>query len=395
MISLATLPTFTRLFPNFREQCIQLHTLLLPIATVLLVCSLIGELQHARSARPVLRSIAMTGVIVMAIAFYGDWSDLAADALKTVSDQMQANPERTAQRYLEVLVARENPADKTGWFGLPSGAQMVEAILWGFLSLIGLMAQFILWAAYLLQKFFVGLGYAFSPVFLGMLGLRSTSSIGVRYILGTIGILAWPLGWAAASIGTSNLIDLATEQGLIISTNIYGLQTILAGALIGAWIVVTTLLAPVIIQNALSSGMQIGSALLGGAVTAGAAAASGGVAAAASVASGGAGAVGMTLAAGAGAAGSLAGSTMQGGGPPLSGSVAAGIGSSRGSTGAKGASSSSGTASSGATSRSAGGAATGSTSSSQPGRSFQPNDPTGDREATTLVGPFQSKEAFQ
>ncbi len=69
MISLATLPTFTRLFPNFREQCMQLHTLLLPIATVLLVCSLIGELQHARSARPVLRSIAMTGIIVMAIAF--------------------------------------------------------------------------------------------------------------------------------------------------------------------------------------------------------------------------------------------------------------------------------------------------------------------------------------
>jgi hypothetical protein len=28
-------------------------------------------------------------------------------------------------------------------------------------------------------------------------------------IMGTIGILAWPLGWAAASIGTSNLIDVA------------------------------------------------------------------------------------------------------------------------------------------------------------------------------------------
>jgi hypothetical protein len=392
MIPLATLPTFARLFPNFRDQCLQLHTLLLPIATVLLVCGLIGEFQHARSARPVLRSIATTGVIVIAIAIYGDWTDLASDALKTVSDQMQANPERTAQRYLEVLVAKDVPAEKTGWFGLPSGAQMVEALLWGFLSVVGFIAQFTLWAAYLLQKFFVGLGYAFSPVFLGMLALRSTASIGVRYILGTVGILAWPLGWAAASIGTSNLIDLATEQGLIISTNVYGLQTILAGAFIGAWIVLTTLLAPVIIQGALSSGMQIGSALLGGAVTAGAAAASGGATAAASMATGGAGGVGMALAAGASAAGSLAGSTMQGGGPPLSGSMAGSLGFSRGAAGAQSAAATSATPSRSGERPTEGGASASRTSAPLTS-SFQSNDPTGDREASRLVGTSQSKEA--
>lgn len=395
MISLAALPTFARLFPNFREQCIRLHTLLLPIAMVLLVCGLINELQHARSARPVLRCIAVTGVIVMAIAFYGDWSDIVKDALKTVSDQMEANPERAAQRYMEVLVAKESPSDKASWFGLPSSAQMMESILWGFLSIVGLTAQFILWVAYLLQKFFAGLGYAFSPVFLGMLALRSTSSIGVRYILGSAGILAWPLGWAAASIGTSNLIDLATEQGLIISSSIYGLQTILAGALIGAWIVLTTLLAPVIIQSALASGMQIGSALLGGAVTAGAAAVSGGAAAAASVASGGIGAAGMALAAGAGAAGSLAGSTMQGGGPPLSGSLASRFGFGGGSQGGRNTSaspSSAGTQQQ-APEKSASGASSNPSFQSQ--SPFNSSDPTGDREAASIVGSPHSKEPIQ
>jgi hypothetical protein len=395
MMPLAALPTFARLFPNFREQCIRLHTLLLPIATVLLVCSLIGELQHARSARPVLRCLAVTGVIVMAIAFYGDWSDIIKDAFKTVSEQMEANPERSAQRYIEVLVAKESPSDKAGWFGLPSSAQMMESILWGFLSIIGLTAQFILWVAYLLQKFFTGLGYAFSPVFLGMLALRSTSSIGVRYILGSVGILAWPLGWAAASIGTSNLIDLATEQGLIMSSSIYGLQTILAGALIGAWIVLTTLLAPVIIQSALSSGMQIGSALLGGAVTAGAAAVSGGATAAASVASGGIGGAGVALAAGAGAAGSLAGSTMQGGGPPLSGAFAARLGASGGSQGTR--HNSSLPAASGSQGQSSAKSASGMTSSPsfQGQAPFNPADPTGDREASSLVAASQSKEPIQ
>ncbi len=384
MITLAALPTFARLFPNFRDQCIQLHTLLLPIATVLLVCALIGELQHARAARSALRAVAMIGVIVMAIAFFGDWTDMAQDALKTVSQQMQANPERAAQRYLEVLVAKENPSEKVGWFGLPTSAQMLDAILWGFLSVIGLLAQFILWAAYLLQKFFVGLAYAFSPVFLGMLGLRSTSSIGVRYIIGTLGILAWQLGWAAASIGTSNLIDLATEQGLVIASNIYGMQTILGGALIGAWIILTTLLAPVIIQRALSSGMQIGSALLSGAITSGAAAASGGVTAAATVASGGVGGVGMALAAGASAASSLAGSSMQGGGPPLSGSFASSFGFSGGSSTPQNASIS--PAQSPASEKAA-------SDMSQP--SFNPADPTGDREAADIVAATQPKEPHQ
>ncbi|MEY2598621.1 MAG: hypothetical protein RLZZ142_880, partial [Verrucomicrobiota bacterium] len=200
------------------------------------------------------------------------------------------------------------------------------------------------------------------------------------------------LGWAAASIGTSNLIDLATEQGLIIFTNVYGLQTILAGALIGAWIVLTTLLAPVIIQGALSSGMQIGSALLGGAVTAGAAAASGGATAAASMATGGAGGVGMALAAGASAAGSLAGSTMQGGGPPLSGSMAGSLGFSRGASGAQSAAATSAT-SSRSRERSTEGSASAPRTSAQPTSSFQSNDPTGDREASRLVGTSQSKEA--
>jgi hypothetical protein len=197
---------------------------------------------------------------------------------------------------------------------------MYEAVLWGILSLIGLLAEFLIWAAYIIQQFLVGLAYAFAPLFIGFLALRSTSSIGVRYIMGTVGILAWPLGWAAASIGTSNLIDVATEQGLVMVTVAYSLQTILAAAIIGGWIIITTLIAPVIIQMAISSGAQVGSALLGGALTAGAAAISAGTTTAASLASGGTGAMGMLAGAGAAAGGSMAGSAMQGGGAPLSGS---------------------------------------------------------------------------
>ena len=318
---LAALPTFERLFPNFQTQCTTLYTILLPIATVLLVTGLIAVVKHCQTPRSMVRPIVTTMMIVMAIALWGEWTDVAKSAFKTVITKMDANPEQAAQRYVDILVSKEQPKEKEGWFGLPSAAQMYEAILWGILSLIGLVAQFLIWAAYILQQFLVGLGYAFAPVFLGMLALRSTSLIGIRFIMGTVGILAWPLGWAAASIGTSNLIDVATEQGLVVLTNVYGLQTMLAAALIGGWIIVTTLIAPVIIQNAIATGAQVGGALLGGALTAGAAAVSAGVGTAAVLASGGTGATGALVGAGASAGESLAGATMHGGGPPLSGSL--------------------------------------------------------------------------
>ena len=322
MIFVASLPTFQRLFPNFQTQCTTLYTLLLPIATVLIVAGLVATIKHCQTPRSMVRPIITSMMIVMAIALWGTWTDTAKDGLKTVVAQMNANPAQAAQRYVDVLVSKEQPQQKSGWFGLPSSAQMYEAVLWGILSLIGLFAEFLIWVAYIIQQFLVGLAYAFAPLFIGFLALRSTSSIGVRYIMGTVGILAWPLGWAAASIGTSNLIDVATEQGLVMVTDAYSLQTILAAAIIGGWIIITTLIAPVIIQSAIASGAQVGSALLGGALTAGAAAISAGTTTAAGLASGGTGAMGMLAGAGAAAGGSMAGSAMQGGGAPLSGSLA-------------------------------------------------------------------------
>lgn len=321
IILAASLPTFQRLFPNFQTQCATLYTILLPVATVLIVAGLIATVKHCQTPRSMVRPIITSAMIVMTIALWGDWTDSAKDALKTVVSQMDANPQQAAQRYVDVLVSKEQPQQKSGWFGLPSAEQMYEAVLWGILTLIGLVAEFLIWAAYIIQQFLVGLAYAFAPLFIGFLALQTTRSAGVRYIMGTVGIISWPLGWAAASIGTSNLIDVATEQGLVISTDIYSLQTILAAAIIGGWIIITTLIAPVIIQYAVSSGAQIGSALLGGALTTGAAVVSAGATTAATLASSGATATGSIAGGGAAAATSLAGAAMQGGGGPLSGSL--------------------------------------------------------------------------
>ena len=216
---LAALPTFTRMFPNFKEQCVTLYTLLLPIAALLLVTGIVSAVQHSHSGRSILRVVTTTALLTMAIAFFGEWTDMAKDAMQTVVSQMQANPENVATRYLEVLVSKDVPQDKTGWFGLPSSAEMYEAILWGVLSLVGLVAQFVIWGAYILQQFFVGLSFAFAPLFIGMLALRSTSHIGARYILGTVGIIAWPLGWAAAVLPQHKMTPERGKNGPSLTHN--------------------------------------------------------------------------------------------------------------------------------------------------------------------------------
>ncbi|MEI6715755.1 MAG: hypothetical protein WCO60_18535 [Verrucomicrobiota bacterium] len=382
MIALAALPTFQRLFPNFQTQCTTLYTLLLPIAFVLLVAGLVGHVKQCSTPRSMVRPIISAMLVIMAIALFGEWTDLAKDALQTVVSKMDAHPEVAAQRYIEVLVAKTEPGEKHGWFGLPGAAEMYEAIVWGILTVVGLVAQFLIWVAYIIQQFLVGLSYAFAPFFLGLLALRSTSHIGARYILGTVGILAWPLGWAAASIATSNLIDVATEQGLVIATNVYGLQTIMAAATIGAWIILSTIIAPIVIQNAVSTGAQVGGALLGGALSAGAAALSAGTTTAASLATGGAGAAGMLAGAASAGAGSLAGSAMQGGGSSISGSMISSIAQSL----PRAQSASSGSASSGAT-QSSGGNQQSQASSAPP---FNPKDPSNDAEAECLAGSSQT-----
>jgi hypothetical protein len=381
MMPLAALPTFVRMFPNFHAQCVTLYTLLLPVAALLLVAGMVSEVRQSVSARSMLRVVTTTAVLTMTIGFFGEWTDLAKEAMQTVVSQMSANPEDAAKRYIEVLVSKEVPQDKSGWFGLPSSSQMYEAVLWGILSLVGLVAQFVIWGAYIIQQFFVGLSFAFAPLFLGMLALRSTSPIGVRYILGTAGIIAWPLGWAAASIGTSNLIDLATEQGLLVVSNIYGLQTILAGAVIGGWIILSTLIAPIIIQSAVTSGGQVGSALLGGALTAGGAAVSAGATTAASLATGGAGAVAMMAGAASASSGSLAGAAMHGGGSSINGSMISSIAQSL----PRAQASTAGSASS-ETSQSGGGSQQSQGSSAKP---YNAKDPGNDAEAEKLLSASQ------
>lgn len=314
--------SFAEIFPNFEDQIQKLFDLLLPVGAVLMITGLLSTMRYAYTPRSMMRALMTTVLITAALALWSDWMNLVQESTASLVDEMDASPSNTAERYID-LVTKNSSSERKFSILKINASFFIDLIVTGFLSMIGLIASAIIWVAYIIQKFFLGFAYAFAPLFLGMLALRSTNSIGLRYIMATVGILVWPVGWAAASVGTSNLIDIFVVQRFASFGGIYSQQAILGASIIGAWIIISTLVAPIVIQKVIASGANVGAALTSGGLTATADAGKAGLGAAATIAAtgatGGLAAGAMVAGGAAAAASSTAGSTMRGGGGGLSG----------------------------------------------------------------------------
>ena len=312
--------TFERIFPSFESQIQTLHNLLIPIAAVLMITGLISALRYAYTPRSQLRALMTLILITTAMAFWSDWMNLAQESTQSLVSQMNSNPENAANRYVDLIIEKSGNSEKPISILKIRLSIISDIFVTGVLKIIGVIATFIIWVAYIIQKFFLGFSYALAPIFLGMLALRSTSGISVRFIMSTVGILVWPLGWAAAAIATSNLIDVFTIQRFVNSSAVYSQQSTLGAGVIGLWIIVSTLLAPLVIQKVISSGANIGAALVSSTLSSAADAGKAGVGTAAAIALTGGGGAALAGIGGLAAAGSsAAGSTMRGGGGGFSG----------------------------------------------------------------------------
>ena len=324
---------FNTLFPNFLNQCAELNRALTPVACVLFVVGMVSStVTGQRSPGAYLRTIARTCAYIAVLALLLTWGNETATAIdETVKTTLQADPGAVFDQYQKALTVQKGTAteDKSWWDLLDSQA-IFEQLLSCFLWVVGWLASVIVFYAYLAQKFILYVGYGFAPLFVGFLAVRTLHSIGVSYLLGFVGVLCWPIGWAAASIMTKGLLDFMSDQSFLTLGGAsgaigYGLQNLIGVAVLGVWLIFSTIAAPVIIQKAISTGTQIGQALAGGAVTAGSSAAVSGAGAAAAYGSGGgflssvAGVVAGASSAMAGAAGaSLSGSSYSPAGSLLS-----------------------------------------------------------------------------
>ncbi len=314
---------FNTLFPNFLNQCAELNRVLTPVAIVLFVVGIISStVSGQRSASAYVRAIARTAAYVAVLASLLTWGNQVATAIdSTVKTTLQADPAAVQAQYQKALTMQKGTTGKSkSWWDLLDAQAIFESGLSCIMWFVGWLASVIVFYAYLAQKFILYVAYGFAPLFIGFLAVRTLHSIGASYLLGFVGVLCWPLGWGAASIMTKGLLDFMTDQsffalGAAPGGAGYALQNLIGVAVLGIWLIFSTIAAPIIIQKAIATGTQIGQALAGGAMTAGTAGAVAGAGAAAAI-----GGRGGALAAAAGLAGGAAAGTVGAAEASMSGS---------------------------------------------------------------------------
>jgi len=313
---------FNTLFPDFANQCAEMNRVLLPIAFVLLVIGIISStVTGQRSPGAYLRTFGRTLAFLAVLSQLTIWGNQITGIVdNTVKTTLNVDPAGVYQQYQQKLQVQKGTSSSGSWWDkLFDGQAVFETLISAVLLLLGFLASVIVFYAYLVQKFVLYLGYALSPIFVGFLAVRTLQSIGTSYLLGLAGVMLWPLGWGAAAIMTQGLLGFMTDQSFLSIGGVggaagYTLQNLIGVAVLGIWLIFSTIAAPVILQKAIATGAQIGSALASGAATAGTAAATTGASTAATIGSGGgAMAAAAGLAGGAVAAGTaLAGSSMSG-----------------------------------------------------------------------------------
>lgn len=332
---------FDTLFPNFTARCADLKSVLMPVAYLLLVAGMVSSMIAGhRSTRAVLQTLGRTIVYIIVLTQLVNWGNqitLITDT--TVRDVLQADPSNVYQQYNQALQAQQSGSSQNSWWQklFNVGTSIFEALISGLLWIFGLLASIIVFYAYLIQKFILYLGYALAPIFIGFLAIRALNQIGANYLLALVGVMLWPLGWAAASLVTGGLISFMTDQSFLWNQSLggaagYAFQNFIGVAVIGVWLIFSTIAAPLIMQRAITHGAQVGAALISGVTTAASTAVAGGFITAGTFGTGG-GVAGVALATAGGvtaAGATLVGSSLSGSTYSPTGSMITALGQMRG-----------------------------------------------------------------
>jgi hypothetical protein len=275
---------FNTMFPNFVNQCLLLKTLLTPVAFVLITSGLIAStIANYHNGAALIQSIGKIIVFVVLLVFLPTWgNEIVSIVGDTVTNVLKVDPAKIHDEYEAALQLKKSSDGNSSWWEkLISFTNIMESLISAFFILLGWIASSIEWWAYILQTAILFIGYALSPIFIGMMAFPSLQNTGRIYLFNLVGVMLWPLGWGVAGLITQGMIDFMTDQSFLNAPPVggeaggaalYSLQNLMGLAFLGIWIIFSTIAAPTVIQRAFTNGISAASSLFSGAFTAGSAA---------------------------------------------------------------------------------------------------------------------------
>lgn len=269
---------FNSMFPQFLQQCLQLKSLLTPVAYLLITGGLIAAtITTHQSAAANLRVFGRIIVLVAILVFLPTWGNQIVTTVNdTVTNTLNVNPAQIQDQYKAALeMKKSTDSTNQSWWDkvVEWRASMVEALMTVAFAFLGWIASAIVWWAYILQNAILFIGYALSPIFIGMLAFPSLQEVGRRYLLNLLGVMIWPLGWGVAALVTQGMLTFMTDRSFLttsaVGNDMYSLQNLMGLAFLGIWLIFSTIAAPVFIQKLIITGSSAGADLLSGAFAAG------------------------------------------------------------------------------------------------------------------------------
>ncbi len=254
-------------FTRLDEKVDAMFTTLLPVTFALLVFSLWSHISNGhRSATMYLRALVSAIVIVIVVSQFGSWLDQGKEVVHgLVYDTLEADPGAVYEKYKAMTAASSDEAEGGGFwhtiFNL-SEKQLFKGLITAMLWTIQWIAKFVVFIADVIYHLALAFALAASPIFIGFLAVRSLSSIGFRFLLTTVGILLWPLGWGFASLVTDTLLEIMAEESFVEARGMEELKNLLAVAVAGLWMVFSTIAAPMVIKGMIAEGINAGTAFL-------------------------------------------------------------------------------------------------------------------------------------
>ena len=248
-------------------------------------------------------------LIGLSTVFIREWLMRLNDVVMAFGSMMGVDPRTVDQRFVEFIAGKTAADPNASVWDIIWGTKSIgTAICYAFLWLFGWLSWGVQYVVKMIGGILLTAGWALSPIFLSFFMLRPMSGVAQKYIVGLVALVFWPFGWVLAAVVTNAMLDAAATANLI-PVFVMGAPIAapaLTVLLIGAWMLVSSVLAPWVTTKIFLMGVNPATAFAQGVGGVAQAAFSGGVGAAVAAATGGVGAAGVVAAA---AGGAMAGGT--------------------------------------------------------------------------------------
>jgi type IV secretion system protein TrbL len=261
----------------------------------------------------------LTRVLLIGLStiFLREWLMRLNDIVTAFGTMMGVDPTLVDERFVQFIGGKAAPASSSSVWDIIWGTKSIgTAICYAFLWLFGWLSWGVQYVMKMLGGVLLTAGWALSPIFLSFFMLRPMVGVAQKYLMGLVALVCWPFGWVIAAVVTNAMLDAAATASLVpvFDGAVAVAAPTLTVLLIGAWMLVSSVLAPWVTTRILLIGVNPAIAFAQGVGGVAQAAFAGGVGAAVAAVTGGVGAGGVIAAAAGGVMASGTESAARGGG---------------------------------------------------------------------------------